>query len=112
MQSRQCAAGSDRLEEAIASYDRAVELQPDLAQAFFNRGMAFEEMERFDAALQSYGRALEIEPDDADVRLNEALCRLLLGDFGRGCRTIREPLDNGGDAGPQADLSAAAMARR
>ena len=73
-----------RLEEAIASYDRAVELQPDLAQAFFNRGMAFEEMERFDAALQSYGRASEIEPGDADVRLNEALCRLLLGDFERG----------------------------
>jgi tetratricopeptide (TPR) repeat protein len=73
-----------RLDEAIASYDRAVELQPDLAQAFFNRGMAFEEMERFDEALQSYGCALAINPHDADVRLNEALCRLLLGDFERG----------------------------
>ena len=36
----------------------------------------------------------------------------LLGDFERGWETIREPLDNGGDARLQASLSAAAMARR
>ena len=91
----------DRLEEAIASYDRSVELQPGLAQVFFNRGIAFEDMERFDEALQSYGRALEIDPDDADTRLNAALCRLLLGDFGRGWEQYESRWDTEALRGPR-----------
>jgi hypothetical protein len=39
---------------------------------------------RFYDALDSYDRALSLRPDFADAHYNEAICRLLLGDFKRG----------------------------
>ena len=60
----------DRLDEAVASYDRALVLQPDYAAALINRGLALEALERFAEALESYDRALAIEPDFAVAWVN------------------------------------------
>jgi tetratricopeptide (TPR) repeat protein len=73
-----------RYDEALASYDCALILRQNLAQVHSNRGNALKELDRFDEALASYDRALVIRPDFADAHFNEALCRLLLGDFARG----------------------------
>jgi tetratricopeptide (TPR) repeat protein len=74
----------NRFDEALVSYDRAVELQPDFATAYSNRGNALKELMRFDEALASFEDALAVQPDFADAHYNEALCRLLIGDFERG----------------------------
>jgi tetratricopeptide (TPR) repeat protein len=42
------------------------------------------ELKRFEDALASYDRAVELRPDFAEAHNNEALCRLLIGDFDRG----------------------------
>ena len=47
-----------RLEEALASYDKAIALKPDYAEAFNNRGNALRELEHLDEALASYVRRL------------------------------------------------------
>ncbi len=73
-----------RFEEALASYDRALTLRPDYAEALSNRGWTLHELKRFEEALASYDRALALRPDYADAHYNEALCRLLMGDFNRG----------------------------
>jgi tetratricopeptide (TPR) repeat protein len=73
-----------RLDEALASYDKAIALKPDYAGAFSNRGLALHELKRLDEALASYERALSVRPDYADAHWNEALLRLLAGDFSRG----------------------------
>ena len=75
-----------RLEEALASYDRAVALKPDYAEAFSNRGNVLTELWRFAEALESYERAVAADPGYALAHWNEALLRLLLGDFERGWR--------------------------
>ena len=41
----------DRLDEAVASYDRALELKPDYADASNNRGNALKGLGRIDEAL-------------------------------------------------------------
>jgi hypothetical protein len=74
----------NRFEEAIASYDRALTLKPAYADALNNRGNALQELKRFDEALASYDRALAIRPDFAEIHYNQALFRLLVGDFDRG----------------------------
>ena len=56
-----------RLDEALASYDRALALQPDYAEAFNNRGIALHELKRLDEALASYDRALALKPDHAEA---------------------------------------------
>src|SRR5262249_34342288 len=73
-----------RYEEALASYDRALAVQPDYAEAHYNRGVTLHELSRYQEELASYDRALRIKPDYTDARANEALCRLLIGDFERG----------------------------
>ena len=47
-----------RYDEALASYDRALSLRPDYAEALNNRGNALQELKRLDEALASYDRAL------------------------------------------------------
>jgi hypothetical protein len=73
-----------RLDEALASYDKALALKPDFAEVFNNRGLALQELRRFDEALLSFERALTLQPDYVDAHWNEALLRLLTGDFSRG----------------------------
>jgi tetratricopeptide (TPR) repeat protein len=73
-----------RFAEALASYDRALKARPDYAEALSNRGLTLHELKRFDEALANYDRALTLRPDLAEAHWNEALLRLLTGDFDRG----------------------------
>jgi tetratricopeptide (TPR) repeat protein len=87
----------NRLEDALASYDKAVELEPGFAEAWSNRGNVLRDLGRIDAALASHGRAQALKPDYAGAHWNEALCRLLAGDYAEGWkkhewRWKREPL--------------------
>jgi tetratricopeptide (TPR) repeat protein len=59
-----------RYEEAIASYDRAIELRPELAGAYSDRGNALQMLKRYDEALASYDIALSLRPDFAKALLN------------------------------------------
>ena len=59
-------------------------MRPDYAEALSNRGDTLKELKRFEEALASYDRALTLRPDYAEAHYNEALCRLLIGDFDRG----------------------------
>ena len=72
------------LDEALASYDKALAIKPDIAEALSNRGVAQQELQRYAEALASYDQALEIQPDFAEAQFNQSLCRLLMGDFERG----------------------------
>jgi tetratricopeptide (TPR) repeat protein len=73
-----------RLDEALASLDTALTLRPDYVEALNSRGVVLKELRRLDEALASFERAVALEPDHADAHLNEALLRLLMGDFERG----------------------------
>ena len=59
-----------RYEEALASYDRALALQPDFAQALSNRGNVLFELQRYEEALASYDGALALQPDFAQALSN------------------------------------------
>ena len=56
-----------RPDEALASYERAIALQPHFAEAFYSRGNAFRELRRPDEALVSYDRAIALRPDYAEA---------------------------------------------
>ncbi len=65
-------------EEALASYDKALAIRPDYADALFNRGVALQDLKRPEEALASYDKALAIRPDHADA-LNNRVVRHPLG---------------------------------
>ncbi len=75
----QVAAQEGRLDDAQASFSRALQLQPTLAVAALERGRALHGLERFDEALASIDAALAIEPDWADAHHGRAKVLLELG---------------------------------
>ncbi len=58
------------LDEAVASYRRALALRPDSAPAHNNLGVALSEQGRLDEAVASHRRALELEPGYAEAHNN------------------------------------------
>ncbi len=68
-----------RLEEAIASYDQALEIKPDDEQAWYNRGVALSNLGRYEEAIASYDQALKIKPDKDQAWYNKA-CAYALQD--------------------------------
>lgn len=66
--------------EAIKGYSSAIELDPNLAEAYFKRGKASFSANRTLAAeaLIDYNRAVELKPDQADYYHERALINLFL----------------------------------
>ena len=56
--------------EALASFDRAVDCAPDLADAHANRGDVLAVLGRPAEALTSYDRALALKPDEVETWCN------------------------------------------
>src|SRR6266481_2073447 len=59
-----------QLDEALAFYDRALTLNPELVEVLYNRGNALNELKRFDEALESFDHALAIRPDHVSTLNN------------------------------------------
>ncbi|MEH1768995.1 MAG: CHAT domain-containing protein, partial [Nostoc sp.] len=70
-----------RFEEAIASYDRAIEIKPDDDLAWYNRGVVLDNLGRFEEAIASYDRAIEIKPDNDSAWINRGSTLDKLGRF-------------------------------
>jgi tetratricopeptide (TPR) repeat protein len=60
-------------EAAIASFDRALKVRPDYAEALSNRGLTLYELKRFDEALASFDDALKRAPNHAEALFNRGL---------------------------------------
>ena len=54
----------------LASYDTAIALKPDIAEAYNNRGNTLRDLKRFDEALASYDKASALKPDIAETYHN------------------------------------------
>jgi tetratricopeptide (TPR) repeat protein len=70
-----------RREEALQAFDKAVQLKPDDAELWTNRGNVLAELERLDDALLSYQRALELNPRHWDTACRSGAILRGLGRF-------------------------------
>lgn len=64
----------DKLDGAIIHYSKAIELDPNFAEAFNNRGTAKKELGHLENALKDYEEALKIAPDYAIAWYNKGQC--------------------------------------
>ena len=62
-----------QLDDAIRAYSHAIDLKPDHADAYNNRGVAYQDKGEFDLAIQDFNRAIEFEPDYAIVHYNRGV---------------------------------------
>ena len=66
-------------EKAIEYFTKAIELKPDYAEAYFNRGLAhfktgsYYNKEPYEKAIQDFTKAIELKPDFADAYYHRSL---------------------------------------
>ncbi|MEN3331704.1 MAG: hypothetical protein V7641_1069 [Blastocatellia bacterium] len=58
-----CLLARSQLEEAIAGFDAALQRQPDMPEALFNRALCYQQLLLRDAASKDFARLLEIDRD-------------------------------------------------
>jgi Flp pilus assembly protein TadD len=56
--------------EAIFQWERAVQIDPEYAQAWNNLGIGYEQEGRFDDARAAYEKALKLDPKNQMIRQN------------------------------------------
>jgi len=57
-------------QKALADYNRAIQLDPQHALAYNNRGNAYSSLEEYQKAIADYDRALQLDPNDTQAREN------------------------------------------
>jgi tetratricopeptide (TPR) repeat protein len=68
-------------EQALASFDRALALRPESADAHANRGIALQNAGRLTDALAEFERALQLNPRHALARFHRSLVLLARGEY-------------------------------
>ena len=62
--------GLGKLDEALEAYKKAISIEPENAEAFFNIGNAIKEQGKLDEAIDAYTKALSIKPDIPEAYYN------------------------------------------
>ena len=66
---------------AVGMIDKAIEVNPNAAIYYSNRGNALQELKQFDAAVTSYDKAIALKPDYADAYFNRGIALKALKQF-------------------------------
>ena len=69
--------------KAIADYNKAIELDPNHASAYYNRGCAYGEIGAYDKAVADYNKAIELNPNDSWAYYNRGLAHSKRGEVSK-----------------------------
>jgi tetratricopeptide (TPR) repeat protein len=83
----------NKLEPAIADYDKAIELAPTAPDPYLNRGTALEGLGQWQAAIADYNRVLELDPNDPAAFNNRGNAEAGLGDWEAAIADYRKAAD-------------------
>jgi serine/threonine protein kinase len=62
-----------RYEEALTAYDQAIGLNPNSADAYYNKGDALRKLKRYEEALTAYDQAILLNPNHTDAYYNKGI---------------------------------------
>lgn len=63
-----------RLDEAVADFTSAIELDPASASSFNSRALVLDKMEQPEGAVRDFTRAIELDPRNPIFRHNRGFC--------------------------------------
>ena len=83
-------------DKAISEYTKAIEINPSLAEAYNNRGLAYAQGKgQYDKAISDCTKAIEINPSLEEAYSNRGLAYLLLGQSQPGCHDLQKACELG-----------------
>lgn len=94
-------------EEALEIFDRVIEMNPKIPEAWNNRGVALFRLGRADEAVESCDRALAIDAENLEALRNKGFALRSLGRLEEALQAYDMVLQKGGDA---LDMEAVASA--
>ena len=68
----------------LGDLDKAIDLAPDFAYTYYNRGNVLSNLKDYRAAIVSYNDAIVLEPNLAEAYYNRGLTYIFLGENARG----------------------------
>jgi len=85
-------------ELAVADFTRAIELDPDYAAAYFDRGVLYwRELRNGYRAIRDLTRVLELNPQWAEALFNRAMAHQIRGDHDKAIADLEQYLIEGQD---------------
>ena len=79
-------------DNAIADFDRAIELGYKEAHAYASRGLFYAATGKHDKAIADYNEALQIDPEDLGPMVNRAAVHMAKGEFAKAIEDYTEVL--------------------
>ena len=70
---------------AIADFTRAIEFNPQYADAYYSRGIAKHELNDYQGAIDDYTKAIEVDPRYAAAYYNRGIAKELANDLEGAC---------------------------
>ncbi len=71
-------------------FDEAIELDPQNAEAWYQRGNTYTDIGDFDQALSDYNEAIRLKPTYADAYFNRGLVKKYMGNDDGACADFRQ----------------------
>lgn len=75
---------------AIADYNKVIQLDPEMPNIFFNRGIAKGQLKQYAAALADYDKAIEQDSGNGDIYLNRGIVKVILKQAAGGCADLQK----------------------
>ena len=82
--------GQGKLQEAVESYEKAIQLKPDYSDSYSNLGTALKELGQLEQAVESYEKAIQLKPDYADFYSNLGTALKELGQLERAVESYEK----------------------
>ncbi len=85
-------------EEALDIFDRVLAMNPQIPEAWNDRGVALFRLGRAEEALECYSRSLAIDSENLDALRNKGLVLRSMGDLEGALQAYDSVLQKGGDS--------------
>jgi tetratricopeptide (TPR) repeat protein len=78
----------NKSDEAIKAYDKAIEINPNDSDVWYNKGLALDSLNKSDEAIKAYDKAIEINPQYSLAWYNKGRALYKLNKFDEAIKSI------------------------
>ena len=83
----------DQIDRAIEAYSHVIEFNLSHADAYNNRGVAYDKKDRVDRAIEDYTKAIDLKSDEAVAYSNRGAAYIDKGDFDRAIEDCNKAIE-------------------